>query len=65
MDREKERKIKNIIQYILAVVVIISALTAKFMELINDQTLIISLFLGFLILSESDITDVIKLYLKK
>lgn len=65
MDREKERRLKNATEYILAVLVFIFVSAALYFNRISGQHWIISLLISFVIFSESDITDLAELYIKR
>jgi len=62
-DRETERKIKNITQYIFAIVILIASTWAMFAELLETKYWLVCLFISIIILSESDITDLAEIWL--
>ena len=64
MKRETERKIKNVIVYLLSIAVIVAAIYLKYYEKVGDGPFVLLVVIGFFGMAESDITDLVEMFLK-
>ncbi|MFW6028704.1 MAG: hypothetical protein ACOCRO_00475 [Halanaerobiales bacterium] len=65
MDRQKERKIKNITQYILAIITVVFALFLLYSAKLTGKEFITIFLLAIVVLQGNDLTDVLEIYLER